>query len=182
MSTSAPLPQFTLLPADDPQTTPDEQVAAAIAGALAVPSSQTPVAPPAPQPLGRSWRFDFEVGQFVRAGASPANTTGFGALEQWCLMAIKSARYAHAVFSDEFGMEDPDSTMGHFAEGEILIDWQQHLIEALMVHDRITSVENFDLSWDAASGVLTINNFDVVTDEDQTVSISDVTLVLGGAQ
>lgn len=182
MSTSAPLPQFTLLPAEDPQTTPDDQVAAAVAGALAQPSSQTPVADPAPQPFGRSWQFDFEQGQFIHAGDAPADTTGFGALEQWLVMAAKSARYAHAVFSDEFGMENPDSTMGYFAEGEILVDWQQAMVEAWMVHDRVTSVENFDLTWDPTDGVLTINNVDIVTDEDQTVSLSDVTLNLGGAQ
>lgn len=177
------LPQFTLLPAEDPQSTPDDQVAAAVAGALAAPASQTPVTPDPPVPFGRSWQFDFEQGRFIREGGSPAPTSGlFGGLVQWCLMAIHSARYAHPVFSDAFGMENPDDLIGEFADGEALADWQRHLVEALLVHERITSVENFDLDWDPSTGILTINSFDVVTDEDQRVSISDVTLNAGGGQ
>lgn len=175
---------FSMLPAEDPQTSPDDQVAAAVAGALALPTGlQQPVPDPPEQPFGRSWIFDFEAGQFVWAGESPADTFSlFGALEQWCLMAIHSARYAYPCFTDEFGMEDPDSLQGHFAEGELLVDWQAHLVDALMVHDRITSVENFDMDWDPTVGVLTINSFDVITDEDQTVTVSDVTLKAGGLQ
>lgn len=173
---------FSMLPAEDPQTSPDDQIAAAAAGALAVPVSLRQVAPQPVVPFGRSWQFDWEAGQFIHAGASPADTHGFGALEQWCLMAIHAARYAHPVFSDQFGMENPDSPIGEFAEGEILADWQRALVDALMVHDRVTSVENMDLDWDPSTGILTINNFDVVTDEDQTVAVSDVTLQLGGAQ
>lgn len=175
------LPQFTLLPAEDPQATPDQQVAAAVAGALATPLSLQTVTPPPPQPFGRSWRFDWETGQFVHAGQSPAPTSGLGAVQEWCLMALHVARYESPVFSDAFGIEDPDSPLGEFAVGEILSDWQRHIVEALLVHERITSVENFSLDWDPTVGVLTINNFDVVTDENQRFSVSDVTLQTGGA-
>lgn len=169
-------PPFTLLPANDPRLTADEELAAAAAGALAVPAAFNPVADPEPLPFGRSWLFDFELGQFVKVGSFPIETAGFGALAQWCLMAIHSARYAHPVFSDGFGMEEPDGVIGEFATGEALSDWQRNLVDALMVHERITSVENFDMLWDPTSGVLTINSFDVITDEDQTMTVTDVTL------
>lgn len=175
-------PTFSLVPADDPQVSPDDDLAAAVAGALAVSSTTVPVTPDAPIPFGRTWTFDFEAGQFIRRGNSPTESTGFDALAQWCLMAIHSARYAHPVFSDDFGMEEPDSLIGEFALGEALADWQASLVDALLVHDRITSVENFDLTWDPAAGVLTINNFDVVTDTDARVTVSDVTLRAGGGQ
>lgn len=148
MSTSAPLPQFSLLPVDDPQLSPDEQVAASVAGALAPPSSQTPVAEPAPMPFGRSWQFDFEEGQFIRAGGAPADTQGFGALEQWLLMAAKSARYAHAVFCAD------DETEILTADG-----WRHH--DALAEGDEVLTLdhESGEACWQP---VLRLNRFDVV--------------------
>lgn len=166
---------FSMLPADA-QSTPSDDLSAAVAGALAVPQSTLPVPAAVPQPLGNTWVFDFEAGQFVRAGSSPAVTSDLGALEQWCLMAIHSARYAHPVFSDEFGMEKPDAPIGEFAQGEVLADWQQSLVEALLVHDRVSAVEDIDLSWDPSTGILTINGMTVVTDENAGVTVSDVSV------
>lgn len=171
---------FVLLPADDPQSSPDQDLAAAVAGALALPVQTTAVDDDPPRPFGRTWRFDWECGQFVRAGQSPAETAGFGALEEWCLMAVHTARFAHALFSDEFGMERPESVIGEFAVGETLADWERHLTEALMVHDRVSSIENVQLRWDPRAGVLYVDRFDVVTDEDQRVSMSDIALTVGG--
>lgn len=172
---------FALLPADDPQSSPDDDLAAAVSGALALPDQITPIDPTPAAPFGISWRFDWQRGQFIRVGQSPAQTAGFDSLAEWCLMAVHSARYAHPVFSDDFGMEEPESVIGEFAEGEALSDWQRAIVEALMVHDRITSVENFELDWDPSQGILTILSMDVVTDEDQTVTVSDVTLQAGDA-
>lgn len=171
---------FPLLPADDPASSPDEDLAASAAGALAPAPAATPINAPAPIPFGKTWQFDFERGQFTHTGSSPTVVTGFSALEEWCQMAIHSARYAHEVFSDVFGMDEPDDLIGNFAIGEALADWQAALVDALMVHDRITSVENFDMVWDPSTGILTINSFDIVTDEDARVTVSDVTLQAGG--
>lgn len=170
-----------LTPINDPVVTPADDLAAAGAGAVAVPTSQIPVSDPPPEPFGYTWVFDWDLGQFIGTGDSPAITTKYGALGEWCEMAIHAYRYANPVFSDAFGMDEPDSLIGEFALGEALGDWQQALIEALMVHERITSVGDFDMTWDAAEGVLTINSFTVTTDEDQTVTVSDVTLKAGGA-
>jgi hypothetical protein len=170
-----------LTPINDPVVTPADDLVAAGAGAVAIPANQIPVSQPAAEPFGYTWVFDWETGQFKQAGQSPSVTTRFGALEEWCQMAMHAARYAHPVFSDAFGMDQPDSLIGEFALGEALGDWQAALIEALMVHDRITSVGEFDMTWDPSEGVLTINSFLITTDEDQTVAVSDVTLTAGGA-
>lgn len=170
---------FPLLPTNS-QLTAQEDLQAAVAGALALPDVVVPVTDPPPLPFGKTWQFDWEARRFIWRGSSPAETTGFGALAEWCLMAIHSTRYAHAVFDDEFGMENPSAPIGEFAVGEILADWQQHLIEALLVHDRITSVENIDLTWDPSVGLLYVNNFDVVTDEQQRVSVGGVSVPRSG--
>lgn len=176
------LGDFTLLPQDDPQSAPDDDLNAAVAGALALPDVTTPITATPAMPMGRSWQFDWTIGQFTRAGQSPADTEPqFGGLIEWCEMAIHAARYAHPVFSDRFGMEKPESLIGEFAQGEALVDWQRSLVEALLVHDRITAVANVKLRWDPTVGVLYIDRLDIVTDEDQTVTVSDVTLIAGGA-
>lgn len=172
---------FTMLPVDDPQTSAADDVAAATAGALALPDS-VPVAPDDPPvPFGKSWRFNWEAGQFVRVGEAPAETTGFGALEEWCQMALHSARFAHPVFSDDFGMEEPESLIGEFARGESLADWERHLIEALLVHDRVSAVQNVTLRWDSTQGVLYVDSLDVVTDEDDVLRVGGIALQVGGA-
>lgn len=176
MSTS----DFPLIPASDDQQTAADDLAAAVQGALAVPDGIQPVASPAPAPMGISWQFDFDSGQMVRTGQSPTQTSDLDTLAQWCEMTIHTARFANAVFSDDFGMERPASVIGEVLDAEAIADWQRALIEALLVHDRITTVENVALSWDGSTGVLTVNSLDVITDEDETLNVSDVTLQAGG--
>jgi hypothetical protein len=172
---------FTLVPADDPQSTPAEDLAAAAAGALAITDVVTPATPDPPQPLGQTWQFDWQAGQFVRTGQSATPVTDLDAVAEWCQAAMHSARYAHPIFSDVFGMEEPDGIIGELAEGEAISDWQRSIVEALLVHDRITSVENISLDWDPTTGILTVLSMDVITDEDQSVTVSNVTLQAGGA-
>lgn len=183
MSTSSP-DNFTMIPADT-AVDPAADLAAAVAGAVAQPAalSVTPAPAIAPIPFGSSWVFDWEAGQFVWQGASPQQTTSeFGGLEQWCLMAVHAARYAHAVFSDEFGMEKPNEPIGNLPSAEIEADWSQNIVEALLVHDRITSVENLLLDWDPQTGILSIVTMDVVTDaDDQTVTLTNVQIPIGGS-
>jgi Protein of unknown function (DUF2634) len=167
---------FELLPTDDEGLSPADELSAAVAGAVAEPDAIVPQAEEAPEPFGRTWVFDFERGQFVRSGGSPAPTAGFGAVQQWVLMVAHSARYAHSVFSDQFGMEGPDSPMGELSSAEIVADYEQHLREGVLVHERITALDKFTASVDETSGVLTIAYFEIVTDEEEVISFSDITL------
>lgn len=171
---------FTLIPADDPQSSPQEDLDAATAGALALSDQITPVDPDPPVPFGSSWGFDWSAGQFLRMGRSPAPVGELDAVAEWAQMALHSARWAHPVFDDTFGIEEPDGVIGEFAEGEALADWQRSVVDALLVHDRIASVENVLLDWDPTTGVLTVLSLDIVTDEDTTVTVSDVALQAGG--
>lgn len=171
---------FSLVPADDPQSSPSDDLAASVQGALALGDTVQPITEDAPVPFGRSWDFDWEAGQFRRVGQSPAEVTGFDTLGQWCEAALHSARFAHPIFSDEFGMEEPDDVIGEFPDGEAIADWQRSLVDALMVHDRVTSVENVSLTWDPTTGILTVDSLDVVTDDEETLTVADITLQAGG--
>lgn len=165
-----------LLPSDDEGLSPDEELAAAVAGAVAEPNAIVPQTEDAPTPLGRTWAFDWSLGQFVRSGNAPAPTSGFGAISEYVQMVAHSARYAHRVFSDQFGMEGPEEPLGELTDAEIISDYEQHLREGVLVHERITALDKFSASFDGAAGVLVIAYFEIVTDEDGVISFSDLTL------
>lgn len=135
---------------------------------------------PPPVPFGRTARFDFTNGVFVKVGGSPVWVTGLDALAQWCYMTIHSARFAHAIFTDDFGMEDPESVIGEAADmDEAISDWGDRLQDALTVHDRITGVENFAAHYDADNGAVVIDSMTVVTDDDE-LNMTNVAVPVGG--
>lgn len=105
--------------------------------------------------------------------------TGIEALKQWCLMAIYSARFAHPVFSEQFGMEEPESPLGELIDvAEFVSDWGARLTEALLVHERIAAVENIDATFDPDQQLISFA-FEIVTDEEERVAVEPVTLTLG---
>lgn len=165
---------FTLIPADDDVLTPEADLDAAAAGALAQPED-TPLDEDAPEPFGRTPAFDFEARKFVRQGGSPAWVTGLDALRQWCLMAIYSARYAHPIFSDGFGHELPNAALGTVgAEArEQADDFMAGLRDAWLVHDRIADVQG-SARYDPVSGAIILTDLLVVTDEEVELPFPDL--------
>lgn len=119
-------------------------------------------------------------------GGTPVSTgrpiwvTGTETLKQWIQMALHSARFAHSVFSDSFGMELPDSILGtvDVASGDAVADWSERMTEALLVHERILGVEDFSARFDEAAGIMYIDNFTVVTD-DEDIEIDLITVDVG---
>lgn len=161
---TADLEGLELLPADDEGLAPEADLQAAVDGALDEPQE----APDPPvEPLGRSWLWDRQTGRFVRDGFAPKEVRGRGALAQWCDAAMHTARFAHPIFDGTFGMDEPDDIIGQAADvDERASDWGERLREALLVHDRIASVENFTAFYDQDAGVLYVQTLDVLTDEE----------------
>lgn len=184
MSTSTPGADdfgFELIPPDDTAVSPEVDLAAAAASALEDPTDPREVAEDAPEPFGVSWRFDYDVGRFVRAGTSPARVAGTDALIEWCMTALHTARFAHPIFSEDFGMEAPNDMLGDAVGDEAEADYVSRIRDALLVHDRIVEVTDFEIEFDPASGVLYIHTFTVVTDEEERVPFSNVTISTTGA-
>lgn len=172
---------FELVPPDDDLIGPEDRMNAAAAAALADPGAPTAAPTEAPEPLGISWLFDFDAGRFVRQGTAPARVTGNDTLKMWCLTALNSARFAHAVFSDEFGMENPVIDLGAAVAAEVAVDFAARIRDALLVHDRISDVADITTNFDPTMGVV-FTSFTVVTDEEETVPIDDmqITITTGG--
>lgn len=167
------------MPTDDLPVTPGDDLDAAEASALEDPLDLE-ADEEAPEPFGRTWLFDWEVGRFVRRGLSPVEVTGRQALQQWCLVAANTAWQGHAVFSDEFGVERPDSPLGLVGAEAITeaSDWATRLREAWMVHERIVDVDGLEV--ELIDDAIYVGPFVVVTDEDDQVPVGPLT-INGGA-
>lgn len=170
---------FTLVPADDEPVSADAELDAVEAEALAA-AGVPAEGEDAPLPFGRSWAFDFERSRFVRQGGSPARVEGIEALKMWCLVAMSSARYAHAVFSEEFGMEGLNDSLGQLDPQEVVSDLEERIRGALMVHDRIMDVTDFSIVFDRTTGIVTVQRFSVVTDEEVELPFGDLQFLADG--
>jgi len=168
---------FTLLPADDPASTPEADLADAEASALAPDFASA--SQEAPEPLGRSWLLDWDIGCFRRRGDSAVVVAGLDALAQWCQMALHSARFAHQVFSDDFGVEQPEEIIGQIPTPAIIRDFGRRIERALLVHDRIASVENFEAHVVDAGAAIELDSLDVITDEQDVLSLAGTILEIG---
>lgn len=160
---------FELLPADDAAPTPEEEVEEAVASALAPDYVALPGE--APEPLGKTWLFDFAERRMVMRGQAPAEATGEAAIQVWCLTALHSAQYAHAIFSDAFGTERAGDPIGDVDVPPLIRDYEARLRAALTVHDRIDDVTDFDADWDPATGVLVVHQFHVVLDDETALAV-----------
>lgn len=175
MSTSVPPdPQsldFDLIPPDPGLINPDLALDAALAPVEDIENE-------APRPFGRSWSFDFVAGQFVREGTAPKVVYELDTLIMWVEKTLRTARLAHPIYADEYGMDEPFALVGTVGEDESLTEYQQAVEAALLYHDRIVAVEDFSFSQDPFDESL-MASFTVVLDaapdqEPTTLEFQDV--------
>ncbi|MEC0369418.1 DUF2634 domain-containing protein [Paenibacillus chibensis] len=98
--------------------------------------------------FGRSWRFDFEAGEFVM---SPTRKMALvdekEAWVLWCEKAIRTPRYRHVTYSRDYGSELEDligSGSRALQESEI----RRMVSETLLADARTQSVDRFVFDWE----------------------------------
>lgn len=165
------VPRGELLPADGPDILPDDELAAALDVRTAAEDSGVPL------PFGRGWAFDFAAGDFVAHGASPARVGGIDQLKVWAEKALRTSRYAHPIYGDSFGVDDID-LIGRPLDQDLVGQYERAVIEALLVHDRISEVKDFAYTGSSDSEVLEVS-FTIVVDEGDEIAV-DAALVTGG--
>lgn len=139
---------FDLIPPDPGLINPDLALDAALAPVEDIETD-------APVPLGRSWRFDFTTGQFIRDGSVPKVVYELDSLIMWIEKALRTARQAHPIYADEYGMDPPYDLIGQQITGEEELSAYQEAVEAaLLYHDRIIAVEDFSFSQDPSDETL----------------------------
>lgn len=98
-----------------------------------------------PPPLGRSWAYDFDSRQFVAAPGAhgPLAIRGLSTLEQWVTKALQTARGAHPIYSDAYGIDLP----ADFFSGPVVAFPDDLFLDrvrtALLRHPRIVDVDSF---------------------------------------
>ncbi|GIO36195.1 hypothetical protein J41TS12_10560 [Paenibacillus antibioticophila] len=98
--------------------------------------------------FGRSWRFDFEAGDFVMTPTrkvAAADETAAWVI--WCEKAIRTPRYRHLIYSREHGEEFDDLIGRGYSRAVQESEIQRIVIETLLVDPRTASVGDFTFSW-----------------------------------
>lgn len=127
---------------------------------------------PAPIPYGRTPAFDFTTGRFVRLGdgATPW-VSGRDALRQWFAAMLATGRGGCPIYSDEFGIETPDDYIGGVDPQPELATLEERLREAVQFHDRIEDIDDFEVDYDPSTGVITLVDLTIITDEQEAVVV-----------
>lgn len=116
--------------------------------------------------FGRSWRFDFDSGDFVMTPTRKvAAADETAAWVMWCQKAIRTPRYRHLIYSRGHG-EEFDELIGKGYSRDVQESEIRRMVtEALMVDPRTASVGEFTFEWrdDACYFTCRISN---VRDED----------------
>jgi hypothetical protein len=128
-----------------------------------------------PPPLGRGWAYDFQRRQFIRSATAhgPLETHGLTTLEMWVEKCLRTARGAHPIYSDDFGIELPADFFGGPVSSFPDDLFRDRVIDALTKHPRIIDVTDFafdydpDEEWVAAS-------FTVETGTGDTLNFANV--------
>lgn len=165
---------FPLIPNEEGLSA-EEDLAAAVASAL-TPGGAQAVAEPPPRPFGTTWAFDFQNRQMIRRGGRPALVLGLDALRQRCLMAVYSARFAHKVFSDGFGIDRPYQMIGLAVPTPVVLDYERRLRQALEALEGVAEVTEYEGDYDPGQGVFTCT-FTVVSDAGQQIPFDGLRLI-----
>lgn len=99
--------------------------------------------------FGRSWRFDFDNGDFVLTPTGKvAEIQGVDAWLEWCKKALMTARYRFLVYSRNYGQEFDDLISRHLNRAGNESEIKRIATECLMADPRTAAVDNFTFRWD----------------------------------
>ncbi|QTH41727.1 DUF2634 domain-containing protein [Cohnella sp. LGH] len=102
--------------------------------------------------FGRSWRFDFEAGEFVTTPTGKvAVSEGKDAWVEWCKKALLTERYRHLVYSRDYGQEFEELLRSGLPRSAIEMEIQRIATETLMSDPRTASVDDFVYEWSGDS-------------------------------
>jgi hypothetical protein len=168
-----------LLPVEDEPPSPEEELARADEEAEEFPESDDLIATEEERlPIARSWAFDFEHNRFARglAAQGPAETRGVMTLRYWIEKCLRTARGAHPIHPEEYGID----RSGRGVYGAPLAqtrgaDLEQRIRDALMFHDAISEVTEYESSYSPDDDLLSVS-FHVVLDDDVVLEITDLAI------
>jgi hypothetical protein len=167
----AELESVELLPEDVRTLTADEELAAYDDILDYDPELDRELAEEAIEPFGRSWDFDFNARRFQNLGMGPAQTTGLDSLRMWVYACLNTAKDAHPIFDEDFGVEGLDDMIGQPWDAELAGRYRTAVRDALLQHDRITDVDGFHFNHNDLEEWVEVT-FVIVVDDDEEVDFT----------
>lgn len=102
----------------------------------------------------RTYKIDFIKGRITGL------IDGRQALEQSILVSLSTERFAHLIYSDDFGFENMIGYERLFVAGEL----PRRIKETVLQDERITAVENFVLKFDGDSATVSFTAITIYGD------------------
>jgi hypothetical protein len=100
-------------------------------------------------PFGKSWRFDFDAGDFVLSPTGRvAEIQDVDAWLEWCRKALFTERYRYLVYGRQYGQEFGDLISRHLTRAGNESEIKRIATETLMVDSRTASVGHFTFNWE----------------------------------
>jgi hypothetical protein len=100
-------------------------------------------------PFGRSWKFDFELGEFAMTPTGKvARSEGTDAWLEWCKKAVQTERYRYLAYSRDYGQEYNDLIGSALSRPALESEIQRMTKEALMADERTASVSDIIFKWE----------------------------------
>lgn len=106
-------------------------------------------------PIGRTWQYDFVAENFVMGenNSSPKKIedNDFGIISQWIHRAITTERYVYSAYPNWYGVEMAAVFQGDLTGIVALNHIRNTMREAIIMHDRITQVDNIEVAEDSGT-------------------------------
>lgn len=116
-------------------------------------------------PLGRTWLFDFQEGEFVAEGRSPKTIRGDAAIQAWVEKCLRTAQGDSLVHPPEYGLAQPlGDYLGTVSDEDDLAGLESDIEEAVSYHPHIQTIEGFEVRFgDTVEGDAAVNiSFEVI--------------------
>jgi len=120
--------------------------------------------------FGRSWRFDYDAGEFMLTPTGKvAHADARDAWVEWCQKAMHTERYHYLAYTRSHGHEFDDLIGSKLSRPALESEIQRMVIEALLVNPRTASVGSFQFTWESDRCIF---QCEVTSVRDETGSIS----------
>lgn len=126
---------------------------------------------PPPEPLGRSWAFDFTTKRFVMAGHAPVETRREQTLRYWIEKCLRTPQGGVLIEPADYGFDKPTDVFGDQFDSADIGTYEDRVREALLFHPAITGIENFSFAQDAEDGEAARVRFHAVLDDDTRLDV-----------
>lgn len=113
------------------------------------------------RPYGRSWKFDFDKGDFIISPIGQMKKLNeLDSYIEWCYKTLQTPRYRYVIYSRNYGNELDVLIGKDYTNKAIESEIKRMVTESLMINIYTKSVDNFAYKWDKDSVYYT---FEVTT-------------------